>query len=84
MRIWLAPSASRRAISLGMEPGTRVATARQSAPVSGVARCAWPFDIMRTAMSMSAGASLRPDSTVIADGRRHEGDEGHAEAAGLL
>ena len=46
----------------------RVATARHSAPVSGVARCAWPFDIMRTAMSMSAGASLRPDSTVMATG----------------
>jgi hypothetical protein len=61
-------SASRRAISWGIEPGMRVATARQSAPVSGVARCACPFDIMRTAISMSPAASLRPDSTLIATG----------------
>ena len=85
MRIWLVPSAEAvRAISLGIEPEIRVATARQSAPVSGVARCACPFDIMRTAMSMSAGRELAARQNAHRHRGRHEGDERHAKAAGLL
>jgi hypothetical protein len=54
MRIWLAPSANPPANSLGTQPQTRVATARQRAPVSGVAAC--PFDMMRIAMSNVSGS----------------------------
>ena len=67
MRIWLA-SPPLRAISLGIEPGTRVATARHMAPVMGEARCGWPLEMKRTAISMSAALSSLPDSVVMATG----------------
>src|SRR4029453_1003553 len=47
IRIDVASAASPSAIALGIEPLSRVATDRQRAPVSGVARCGWPFEITR-------------------------------------
>ena len=64
----VASAASPDAIAFGIEPLSRVATDRQRAPVSGVARCGWPFEITRTAMSMSAGASCCPESVIMATG----------------
>ena len=53
-----------------MLPGTRHATARHSAPVSGTARCGWPTEIIRTRMSVSSGASRGPRACATRRARR--------------
>ena len=52
--------------------------------MSGVARCGWPFEITRTAMSMSAGASCRPESVIMATGGATNAMPGSADRAGRL
>ena len=82
MRIWLVPWPAGAPSRWGSSRERGSPRRDESAPVSGVARCACPFDIMRTAMSMSAG-KLAPDSTLIATGGATKATNGSAEVACL-
>ena len=61
-----------------MLPGTRQATARHSAPVSGTARCGCPIEIIRTRMSVSPAAARSPDKRATLGRRCQHRDFRHA------
>ena len=52
----------------GIVPATRAATARQTAPVIGTARCGWPTEIMRMLMSIASAESGQPERVGAAAG----------------